>query len=309
MMPAMTNDALPRYALITPARNEAAFLEQTIESVVAQTARPARWVIVSDGSTDGTDEIVQKYAAAHAWIELVRMPERKERHFGGKVLAFNAGRARLEGIDHEILGSLDADITFDASYMEFLLRKFAANPRLGVAGTPFREDDTEYYRFASTDHVSGACQVFRRECFDDIGGYQPIKTGGIDLTAVITARMKGWETRNFPEMTSVHHRKQGSAKHGTFRRAFYDGRADYLLGCDPVWQFFRTMYRLVSARPYVVSGVLCLSGYVWAMITRMPQAIPADVVRFRRGEERARLVGMARRLASGRSLTLSSERR
>jgi biofilm PGA synthesis N-glycosyltransferase PgaC len=308
-MPQQKKTAALRYVLITPARNEADFLEQTIQSVVAQTVAPERWVIVSDGSTDGTDEIVQKYAERFPWIELVRMPERKERHFAGKVHAFNAGRERLAAVVYDVIGSLDADITFDPDYCEFLLQKFADNPRLGVAGTPFREDARAYYRFVSSEHVSGACQLFRRACFDDIGGYQPIKTGGIDLTAVITARMKGWQTRNFTEKTSFHHRKQGSAKHGVMRGAFYDGRADYLLGCDPAWQMFRTMYRLVSAKPFVVSGALCLAGYVWAMATRMPKAIPQDVVRFRRSEERARLRKMAKHALSERFLTLSSEHR
>src|SRR6266446_28275 len=126
------------YVLITPARNEAAFIEQTIESVVAQMARPAKWVIVSDGSTDGTDEIVKRYAS-HEWIELVRMPERRERHFAGKVHAFNAGYARLEGLEYQAIGSLDADISFENTYFEFLLQKLAENPALGLVGTPFKE--------------------------------------------------------------------------------------------------------------------------------------------------------------------------
>src|SRR6266436_8272881 len=108
--------SLPTYMLITPARNEAQFIELTIKSVVAQTVRPLKWVIVSDGSTDGTDDIVAKYAAEHDWIELVRMPERRERHFAGKVYAFNAGYAKVKGLDYQIIGSLDADMSFDESY-------------------------------------------------------------------------------------------------------------------------------------------------------------------------------------------------
>src|SRR5713226_4266269 len=105
------------YVLVTPARNEAAFIEQTIEAVVGQTIRPAKWVIVSDGSTDGTDEIVKGYAAKHNWIELVRMPERRERHFAGKVGAFNAGYARVRDLDYDVIGNLDADISFDEEYL------------------------------------------------------------------------------------------------------------------------------------------------------------------------------------------------
>src|SRR5216684_8702803 len=117
------------YVLITPARNEAAFIKRTIESVVAQTARSAKWVIVSDGSADGTDEIVSKYAAEHAWIELVRMPERRQRHFAGKVHAFNAGYARMKDVQYEIVGSLDGDISFGQGYFSFLLQKLAEDPK------------------------------------------------------------------------------------------------------------------------------------------------------------------------------------
>ena len=135
----MTNAPPLRYVLITPARNEATFLEQTAMCVVRQTARPEKWVIVSDGSTDGTDEIAQRYAARYPWITLVQMPPRTERHFAGKVHAFRAGQQQLDGVTYDIIGNLDADLTFDDEYFAFLLEKFAANPRLGVAGTPFRD--------------------------------------------------------------------------------------------------------------------------------------------------------------------------
>src|SRR5437588_4972131 len=121
--------SFPSYVLITPAWNEAQFIELTIKSVVAQTVRPLKWVIVSDGSTDGTDEIVNKYAAEHLWIELVRMPKRQERHFAGKVNAFNAGYARVADLEYDIIGNLDGDVSFAADYFDFLLRKFAENPR------------------------------------------------------------------------------------------------------------------------------------------------------------------------------------
>src|SRR5258708_6185907 len=116
---------LPSYVLVTPARNEAAFLELTVQSVVTQTVRPARWVIVSDGSTDGTDDIVKKYAAQHDWIELLRMRERRERHFAGKVHAFSAGYMRVKNVQYDVIGSLDGDVSFDEDYFAFLLGKLA----------------------------------------------------------------------------------------------------------------------------------------------------------------------------------------
>src|SRR5216117_2293983 len=137
------------YVLITPARNEATFIEQTIRSVVGQTVRPAKWVIVSDGSTDGTDNVV-KYAAQHDWIELVRQPQRMERHLAGKAAAFNAGYARVKDLEYEVIGNLDADISFDEDYFAFLMSKFADHPGLGVGGTPFQENNATYnYRFNS----------------------------------------------------------------------------------------------------------------------------------------------------------------
>src|SRR5690606_3909110 len=122
---------LPSYVVITPARNEAQFIERTIQSMVAQDVRPLRWVIVSDGSTDGTDEIVARYAAEHFWIELIRMPDRPERNFAGKVHAFNAGYARVSGLPYDVVGSLDGDLSFDQDHFAFLLNKLAEDPELG----------------------------------------------------------------------------------------------------------------------------------------------------------------------------------
>src|SRR4051812_30971969 len=119
-----------RYVLVTPARNEEDFIELTLQSVVAQTMLPVRWLIVSDGSTDRTEEIVQRYSDEHKWIELVKRPVRKERHFGGKVDCFNTGYARLEGLDYDIVGSLDGDLSFVPQYFEFLMARFAENPKL-----------------------------------------------------------------------------------------------------------------------------------------------------------------------------------
>lgn len=275
--------------LVTPARNEAAFIESTIQAVVAQTVRPIRWIIVSDGSTDGTDEIIKAYAKKHSWIEYLRMPERQKRHFGGKAIAFNAAYASLRNLEHDVIGNLDADITIEKHQFELLLEKFQQNPRLGVGGPPFREGDQQYdYRFTSIEHVSGACQLFRRECFEEIGGYKPVQFGGVDLIAVLTARMKGWETRTFPEWVCVHYRKMGSAERGVLEIAFRRGMADYQLGVHPLWQVCRTLYQ-ATRRPVVVGGGLRFCGFLWAMALRKEKAVPVDVEAFRKREQITRL--------------------
>src|SRR5438552_12140178 len=285
------------YVLITAARNEAQFIELTIKSVIAQTVRPLKWVIVSDGSTDGTDEIVTKYAVEHDWIELVRMPERRERHFAGKAGAFNAGHSRVAGLNFRVIGSLDADVTFDAGYFDFLLRNFIENPRLGVAGTPFREGTLQYdYRFTSIEHVSGQIQLFRRECFEDVGGYIPRKIGGIDLVAVISARMKGWQTRSFLEKSYVHHRPMNTATQNKFIVPLKGGRTDFVLGSHPVWEIFRCFYQM-TRRPVFLAGGLRLAGFLWALVCRVEKQVPAELVRFRRAEQMHRLHSFFNNLA------------
>ena len=280
---------LPTYVLITPARNEAEFIELTLQSMVAQTHKPLKWVIVSDGSTDGTDDIVRKYTADNPWIELLRMPERKERHFAGKAHAFNAGYAQLKGFDYEVLGNLDADVSFEPDHFEVLVSKFTLDSKLGVVGAPFKEGNAQYdYRFTSTDNVWGGCQLFRRECFETIGGYSPMKGGGVDLVAVVTARMNGWQSRTFPDRICIHHRVMNTAVNKGLSLKFKWGQSDYRLGSHPAWQLFRCIYQMRN-RPYVIGGLLTLTGYYYALVTRRPQSVSAEFIKFRRKEQMQRL--------------------
>jgi glycosyltransferase involved in cell wall biosynthesis len=280
---------IPKYALVTPARNEARFIEQTIQSVVAQTIRPIVWIVVSDGSTDETDAIVGRYLEMHSWIQLVRMPERRDRHFAAKVSSFNAGFERVKDLDYDIVGNLDADITFEPDYFAFLLQKFAEDSTLGVAGTPFVEGNQSYdYRYTNVEHVSGACQLFRKNCFADIGGYVPIKGGGIDWLAVTTARMKGWKTKTFTEKVCYHRRAIGTAQKNKFRALFAQGGKDYYLGGHPLWQVFRASYQL-RRKPYIVGGFLLLFGYLWSAITGVKRQVSPELMRFHRAEQMQRL--------------------
>jgi biofilm PGA synthesis N-glycosyltransferase PgaC len=282
--------AIPTCVLITPARNEAQFIELTITSVVAQTVRPVKWIIVSDGSTDGTDDIVNQYAADHSWIELVRMPERRDRHFAGKAHAFNAGYARVAALDYDVIGNLDADISFDQEYLANLLTKFAEHPGLGVGGTAYREGtDTTYdYRFASVEDVPGACQLFRRKCFEEIGGYPPLKGGNLDSIAVMTARMKGWQTITFTDKMCLHHRKSGTAQSSALTARFKRGVKAYAVGNHPIWELFRSAYQM-TRRPFVIGGLAALSGYVWSLILRPERPVSRELVAFHRKEQMQRL--------------------
>lgn len=281
---------LPTYVLITPARNEAQYIELTLQSMVAQTAKPLKWVIVSDGSTDGTDEIVRKYAAANPWIQLVRTPEREERHFAGKVYAFNAGYEQLKDLSYDVIASLDGDISFEPDYFQFLLKKLASDSTLGLVGTPFHEASKQVYdyNFVSLEHVSGACQVFRRECFEAIGGYRPIKGGSIDHVAVISARMKGWKTRTFPEKFCQHHRVIGTAQASVVRSRFKYGAKDFAIGNHPLWELFRTAYQMTQS-PRVIGGLALGAGYVTAWFRGADRPVSPELVAFHRREQMRRL--------------------
>ncbi len=301
---------LPVYVLITPARDEAKFIELTIKSVAAQTVRPLKWVIVSDGSTDATDKIVSEYAAIYPWIELVRMPERHERHFAGKAQAFMAGAARMKELEYAIIGSLDGDISFEDDYFSFLLQRLAADPTLGLVGTPFKDNTNQIYdyRFVSIEHVSGACQLFRRECFEEIGGYLPVKAGCIDHIAVVSARMNGWKTRTFLEKVCLHHREMGTAGHSVLTARFINGAKDYAIGNHPIWEMFRTVHQMAK-RPFCIGGLALACGYVWAVIQQVKRPVSRELVSFYRGEQIKRLKTflLSDRMLSGETMQHGTE--
>ncbi len=278
------------YVLITPARNEAAFIEATIRSVIAQTVLPKRWVIVSDGSTDGTDEIVRRYLAGREWMELIHLPEKRERSFAAKVQTFNAGYERVKALSFDVIGCLDADITFVEDYFAFLLGKFEADPNLGVAGTHYIEDGFHSYAdsYINVHHVNGGVQLFRRACFEEIGGYIPIKGGGIDWVAVTTARMKGWTTYSFAERVFNHHRKIGTAGSNELMSRFKYGKKDYFLGGHPLWELFRGIFQMAK-KPYLVGGLALLFGYFWGWVTRLERPVSGELMRFHRREQLERL--------------------
>lgn len=291
--PGVGGSALPprlKYVLVTPSRNEEKFIQKTLDSMVGQTWLPERWVIVDDGSTDRTAEIAGDYARRYPWIEVLQRPRHLDRSFAGKVHAFNAGFDRVRNLEFEVIGNLDSDLSFDPDYLEFLMRKFAENPRLGVAGTPFLENGYDSARdsFEGQNHVAGGCQLFRRQCWQDIGGYVANRAGGIDWIAVTTARMKGWTTRSFLEKRFHHYRSLGTAGRGVFAALYSYGEKDYYLGNSPVWQVFRISYRVVKP-PFLFGGLALLAGYLSAALRRMKRAVSPELMRFHRAEQMKKL--------------------
>jgi glycosyltransferase involved in cell wall biosynthesis len=279
-----------KYILITSARNEEKFIEGTIQSVVAQTLLPERWVIVDDGSTDRTAEIVERYVKSHPWIELVRRPQRRDRNFAAKAHAVNAALERVRSLQFEVIGNLDADVSFEPGYMAFLMEKFSADPELGVAGTPFTEEgyDSTKNSFEGENYVAGPCQLFRYRCWQEIGGYVPNRAGGVDWIAVMTARMRGWKVRSFSERRFHHHRSMGTAEKGKLAALFAYGQKDYYLGGSPIWQIFRIGFQMTK-KPVIRGGLALMCGYGWAALRRMERAVSPELMRFHRREQMKKL--------------------
>ncbi len=287
-----------KYILITSARNEAAFITKTLDSVTAQTQRPERWVVIDDGSSDRTAEIVTGYAEKFPWITLVRNPRREGRNFAAKANAVNTALAQTQDVAFDVLGNLDADVSFAPDYMEFLMQKFAADPRLGVAGTPFTQAggyDSTRDSFEGENFVAGPIQLFRRECFREVGGYVASPAGGVDWIAVTTAKMLGWTARSFAEKRFHHYRSMGTAEKSPVAALFSYGQKDYYLGGSPVWQLFRVTFRLLK-KPYVVGGCALFCGYLWAAVKRVQRPVSRELMQFHRREQMKKLRGIFRSL-------------
>jgi biofilm PGA synthesis N-glycosyltransferase PgaC len=279
------------YVLITSARNEEAYIEKTIRSVIAQTVLPKRWVIVSDGSADRTDEIVKQYEANYDFINFVRKESDNSWNYASKVYAIRAGLELLNNVKYDFIGNLDADISFEPSYYEHILAKFRGFPHLGIAGgTIFELKDGVYQtRFGNTIRsVPGALQLFRRQCFEEIGGYIPLKTGGVDVLAQAMARMHGWEVRSFLEFPALHHRRTGWSKESIYKASLKLGVMDYHLGMHPLYSLFKSLRRLLI-RPYVLGAVLRMVGFTLEYIKGQKRQIPIDVVNFVRREQLERI--------------------
>lgn len=283
------------YVLITPARNEGGFIAKTIKSVIAQTLLPQAWVIVSDGSTDETDEIVATYRDQHAWIKLLRLDRKGPRDFGRKVFAIRAGYQQLADIPHAFFGNLDADVSFAPEYFATLLDKFQRNPRLGIAGGVTFDfyDGRPHRRYASVDSVGGAVQFFRRECYEEIGGYLPLRCGSEDAVAIHMARWKGWETRSFPELPVMHHRKTGTAGQSIWRTRFHQGITQYAMGWTPSFILLRALYRSIE-RPYVLGALTRTAGFLWAGFRRHERVLTPEQLRFVRNEQHRKLLDAVR---------------
>ncbi len=258
-----------QYVLLTAAKNEDAFIAATIESVLAQVHPPVEWVICSDGSTDRTDEIVQRYAETIPFLKLVRAGENRVRGFSSKATALATAAQGLRRQDMDFIGSLDADIVVQPGYYAELLARMHAMPDLGIGGGFIFERTRGVLKsrpFNSVDSVAGATQLFRKKCWDEVGGYKPMRHGGIDTLAEIEARMRGWGVRSFPDLIVEHLRPTDSAHGRGLRNSLRHGKRDAELGYHPIYEL-GVVVRRFSEPPWVVGPIARIVAYVHTCLT------------------------------------------
>lgn len=279
-----------KYVLITAARNEELLIEDTIKSVISQTIKPIKWIIVSDNSTDRTDIIVESYVEKYNFIELIKKVESNNRDFASKVYAVNLAISKVDKLYFDFIGILDADITFDNNYYESMLNEFKNNPRLGIAGGEFYDIvGTKKIRvMKSSQSVRGGVQLFRKECFEQIGKFTPLKYGGEDIITEVTARKNGWDVKSFDHQMLEHHRLTGTGGWNILEAKFREGANAYAMGYHPLFQISKSLYR-VKERPYIISGVLHLLGFFWANIKRSPRVVNKEFIDYLRNEQLTRI--------------------
>jgi glycosyltransferase involved in cell wall biosynthesis len=285
-----------RYVLMTAAHNEEALVERAIQSVLAQTVLPERWAIVSDGSTDKTDEIIEKYANRHEFIRFAKLTRPAGHSYGSKGIALLEARRLLEGASYEFIGNIDADIAVEPFFFETLLNHFECEPQLGIAaGFMYEEQEGEFRNRAANrvDSVTHAAQLVRRECYEAIGGYSVFKYGGEDWYAQQCAKMKGWHARAFPSLKLFHARHTGAAIN-LLKHRFRLGRLDYSFGSGPAFEFLKCSLR-VSEKPLVIGAALRLLGFTWCSIRMEKRPVSREFVAFLRREQRTKML----RLFSG----------
>jgi poly-beta-1,6-N-acetyl-D-glucosamine synthase len=279
-----------KYVIITPVRNEEAYIRFTLDSVVTQSVRPDRWIIADDGSTDDTGKIIQEYVERHPWMRQVTLPVGTGgRELGGRVVRVFYEGYRFIDAEYDFIVKLDGDLSFASDYFERLLRKFAEDSRLGIAGGVLYVPHGTQWRLESVplDHVRGATKVYRKACFDEIAGL-PLVNGwdGIDEWR---AQMKGWKTRSYNDLIVHHHRPTGAA---FGKWAGYANEGDYAFYLGYTWSIIlaRSVYRCLSERPPLVRGTALFWGYLKSWLARRPRVDDPKVVAYMRRKQMHRIL-------------------
>ena len=278
-----------KYVIITPARDEEAFIEKTIASVAGQSILPLYWVIVNDGSRDRTGEIIDSYAAKYPWIIARHRPNRGFRQAGGGVVAtFYDGYELLPTSDWDFLVKLDADLSFSADYFERCFAEFAADPKLGIGGGGIYHEEKGRLVLERNPrfHVRGATKIYKKVCWDALGGL--MQAPGWDTIDELKANMLGWSTRTFADLRLSHYRFTGSAD-GAWRDCVKNGRANYITGYHPLFMLLKSVAR-VAKKPYVTGSAGLLWGFVSGYLRRIPRVQDSRLIQYTRVQQMRKMM-------------------
>jgi biofilm PGA synthesis N-glycosyltransferase PgaC len=277
------------YVIITPVRNEELNIEETVHSVAAQTVLPTEWIIVNDGSTDRTGELLDQFCKAYPWLHVIHLTDRGFREPGsGVIRSFNDGLRNLKTQDWEYLVKLDGDLSFAPDYFEKCLEEFRRDPKLAVGGGTIYHNEQDHVPSepAPRFHVRGATKIYRRAFWDAAGEIPPVT--GWDTIDEVKANMLGWTTRSFPEIRILHRRPTGSAD-GAWRNWYKNGRANYITGYHPLFMLLKCVKRLPE-RPYVLAGVGLFCGFASGYLSRARQVDDKRLVQYVRSQQLRRLL-------------------
>ena len=259
--------------IISPVRDESALIEKTLQSMVAQTIRPLEWILVDDGSTDRTAEIIESYSQQYSFIRLVTIKDRGFRKLGGGVIAaFKYGLTQIKSESYQFIAKLDGDMSFGPNYLQIMFNAFDADPRLAaVSGKVYRPEGEDLIEeFTIDEHVAGQFKLYRWTAFCDIGGFvEEVMWDGID---VHTARMKGWKTMSFEDGQArlLHHRLMGSSDRNVLRGRLRWGRGIYFMGYHPLYALASSIFRM-REKPMLIGGILIMAGYIKAAFQKVPR--------------------------------------
>jgi poly-beta-1,6-N-acetyl-D-glucosamine synthase len=281
----------PKYVIITPVRDEEKHIEETIESVRQQTILPSEWVIVDDGSTDRTGDILDRAAARLPWIRVIHRTNRGFRKSGGGVMeAFYDGYNTLQCKDWDFIVKLDGDLSFSPEYFEKCFEHFSSDPKLGIGGGEIRHNISGELKIEENPrfHVRGATKIYRRTCWEAIDGLWPAP--GWDTIDEVKANMLGWTTYAFAELHLLHHRFTGT-EDGLVRTRVKHGLVCYISRYHPLFVAVRCLYR-IAQKPYVIGSGAILYGFLKAHVTHPRRLEDRSYVAYIRGQQLRRLCGM-----------------
>lgn len=288
------------YVLISPCRNEADYMRRTLDSVVAQSLTPSLWVIVDDGSTDETPQILAEYTAQHDWIRVVQKPDRGHRAVGpGVIEAFYAGYDTIDPGDYAYSCKMDLDLDLPPRYFETLIKKMEGDPRIGTSsGKPYMRVNGALVSERRGDEMSaGMTKFYRRDCFEAIGGYvREVMWDAIDCHK---ARALGWIAVSWdePDLRFEHLRPMGSSQTSIYTGRRRHGFGQYFMGSDPLFYLATCIFRMAEP-PYVLGGLAMAQGYFGAWARGERQLDDPELVAFIRAYQRRALrVGKAKAVA------------